>query len=154
VTVRKEHGIHVRVFSGQSGNVRGPAVNHVPVTMLDVRLIVNENTGTLSFAQEIPVGDEGFIYVIEGEGLFGSDKINVSTGQIAHLADTDITNGPTRLTVTAKENLRFLLWTGHPLHEPVVSRGPFVINTQEQIVEAFADYHAGNFGGIPKRDIE
>lgn len=154
VPVRKENGIYARVFSGQSGNVRGPAANHVPVTMLDVRLTINENIKTVTFVQEIPAGDEGFIYVIEGQGSLGLDKTNVSAGQIAHLKHTDITNGSTRLTVVAKENLRFLLWTGQPLHEPVVSRGPFVMNTQEQIVEAFADYQSGVFGHIPKRNIE
>ena len=45
--------------------------------------------------------------------------------------------------------LRFLLWTGEPLHQPVVAYGPFVMNTKEQIDEAFTDYKNGLFGSIP-----
>ena len=41
--------------------------------------------------------------------------------------------------------LRFLLWTGEPLHQPVVAYGPFVMNTKEQIDEAFTDYRNGGF---------
>ena len=42
--------------------------------------------------------------------------------------------------------LRALLYAGHPLHEAVVARGPFVMNTEAQIEQAYADYRAGRFG--------
>jgi quercetin 2,3-dioxygenase len=42
-----------------------------------------------------------------------------------------------------------LLWTGKPLIQPVVARGPFVMNTENQIAEAFEDYRIGLFGFIP-----
>jgi redox-sensitive bicupin YhaK (pirin superfamily) len=45
--------------------------------------------------------------------------------------------------------IRFLLWTGKPLIRPVVARGPFVMNTENQIAEAFEDYRIGLFGFIP-----
>jgi len=51
--------------------------------------------------------------------------------------------------VTAIEPMKFLLSTGQPLPQPVVARGPFVMNTQDEINEAFADYRAGVFGSIP-----
>ena len=143
--VRREDGVEVRVFSGQSGNTKGPAANHVPVTMLDVRFNDGSNS---SFTQELPAGDEGFVYALAGQGRFGSDGTSVTAGQVGHLANTNITDGPTRLTVFAKGPMRFLLWTGQPLHQPVVAHGPFVMNNQDQIAEAFADYRAGVFGPI------
>ena len=79
---------------------------------------------------------------------------SIKGGQIGHLFKTSKNEGPTNLTVIADEKspsslLRFLLWTGEPLHQPVVAYGPFVMNTKEQIDEAFTDYKNGLFGSIP-----
>ena len=148
VPVRREPGVDARVFSGRSGNVEAiPRVsNYVPVTMVDVRLDGDEGT---SFTQEIPAGDEGFVYVVSGQGYFSTNGALVRAGQVAHLTHTSSTNGATMLSMSAKKPARFLLWTGRPLRQPIVARGPFVMNTESQIAEAFADYSAGLFGPIP-----
>ena len=159
VPVWRESGVEVRIFSGRSGNIKGPSgvSKYVPVTMLDVRLDGSGGGGrgddNTSFTQELPAGDEGFIYVISGHGRFSSDGTLVGAGQVGHLAHTNEIDGPTRLNVTAKEPMRFLLWTGRPLRQPIVARGPFVMNTENQIAEAFADYRAGLFGSIPTENI-
>ncbi len=145
--VRHEPGVEVKVFSGKSGGVKGPAANYVPVTMLDISIRGDKDSSS-SFTQEIPAGQEGFVYVLSGQGTFGSDGSSITAGQIGHVAKTNPHDGPTRLTVNSKESSRFLLWTGQPLHELVVAHGPFVMNTRAQIVEAFSDYNAGLFGPI------
>ena len=156
VPVRKEEehgGLEVRVFSGRSGNVKGPetVANHVPITMLDV--VIKNNKGA-QFTQEIPASQEGFVLVLSGQGRFGKDSTSLKTGQIGHLSKTSKNEGPTNLTMVADEKspsslLRFLLWTGQPLHQPIVAYGPFVMNSKEQIDEAFTDYRNGVFGSIP-----
>jgi redox-sensitive bicupin YhaK (pirin superfamily) len=148
VPVKREPGIEARVFSGRSRNVEAiPKVsNYVPVTMLDVRLDGDEGT---SFTQEIPPEEEGFVYVVSGQGHFSSNDTLVIAGQVGHLTHTITTDRPTILNVSAKQPMRFLLWTGKPLRQPIIARGPFVMNTESQIVEAFADYRAGLFGPIP-----
>lgn len=150
VPIRREPGVEVKVFSGLSGNVKGPAANYVPVTMLDISLKGNDDLSSAasSFIQEIPAGQEGFVYTLSGHVTFGTEGTSVAAGQIGHLAKTNPRDGPTRLTVNSKEPSRFLLWTGQPLREPVVAHGPFVMNTRKQIVEAFSDYEAGLFGPI------
>ena len=149
VPIRHEPGVRVKVFSGQSGSVKGPASNHVPVTMFDVTVRAGDHDPSSSpFIQQIPAGQEGFIYVLSGKGTFGSDGISLAAGQIGHLGKTSRNVGPTRLSISSEEPSRFLLWTGQPLHEPVVVHGPFVMNTRAQIVEAFSDYNAGLFGPI------
>jgi redox-sensitive bicupin YhaK (pirin superfamily) len=127
VPVRREPGVEARVFSGRSGSIEAiPRVSrYVPVTMLDVRLDGDQGT---SFIQEIPAGDEVFVYVLLGQGYFGSNGALVSAGKVGHLAHTSTTDGPTTLSVSTKEPMRFLLWTGKPLRQPVVARGPFVMN--------------------------
>ena len=157
VPVWQDSGVEVRVFSGRSNNIEGPSgvSRYVPVTMLDVRLDGTTSNssgggdGETLFTQELPAGDEGFVYVLSGLGQFSSDGTSVSAGQVGRLAYTKVVDGPTKLNVTAKEPLHFLLWTGRPLRQPVVARGPFVMNTEKQISEAFSDYGAGEFGSIP-----
>jgi redox-sensitive bicupin YhaK (pirin superfamily) len=50
------------------------------------------------------------------------------------------------LAASSDKILRVILFAGRPLREPVAARGPFVMNTEEQIRQAYADYQAGNFG--------
>jgi quercetin 2,3-dioxygenase len=149
--VRREPGVEVRVFSGRSGNIEATSKvsKYVPVTMLDVRLDGSHGDERTSFTQEIPAGDEGFVYVLSGQGNFSSDGTLVNAGQVGHLTHTSVIDGPTRLNVTAKKPTHFLLWTGMPLRQQVVARGPFVMNTENQIAQAFSDYSAGLFGSIP-----
>ena len=148
-------GVEVRVFSGRSENIEAiPRVSkYVPVTMLDVRLDGSSRGGHdnnwTSFTQEIPTGDEGFVYVLSGRAYFSSKRTSVSAGRVGHLAHTSANDGRTTLSVLAKKPTHFLLWTGKPLRQPVVARGPFVMNTENQIAEAFEDYRTGLFGFTP-----
>jgi len=139
-------GVQARVFSGRSGEVEGPARNHVPVTMLDVRMEAGAR-----FAQALPAGDGGFVYVLEGEGRFGPEGQAVRQGQVGHFSPGAERDGVSELGAVADRPLRFLLFSGRPLREPVVSYGPFVMNTREQIVQAFQDYQQGKFGAVPAR---
>ncbi|HVE84981.1 MAG TPA: pirin family protein [Myxococcales bacterium] len=147
VPVLRADGVQARVFSGRagaSGEIVGPAKNHVPVTMLDVRMEPGAH-----FAQALPAGDHGFLYALEGEGRFGPGGQVVRQGQVAALAPSPESEGVTELSVAADRPLRFLLWSGRPLREPVVAYGPFVMNTRDQIIQAFEDFRLGKFGRVP-----
>ena len=86
-----------------------------------------------------------------GVAIFSSNDTLVSAGQVGHLTHTSTTDWLTILNVLAKEPMRFLLWTGKPLRPPGLARGPFVMNTEGQIAEAFTDYRAGLFDSIPRQ---
>ena len=105
------------------------------------------HTDTLGFHYYIQRGDTWFMQKRLCKGL--NRTVIWQSVHAGHLAHTNVVDGPTRLNVTAKEPMRFLLWTGRPLRQPVVAHGPFVMDTEEQIAEAFADYRAGLFGSIP-----
>jgi quercetin 2,3-dioxygenase len=144
--VRQGPGFEARVFSGRSGEVTGPARNHVPVTMVEVTVEAGAR-----FVQALPAGDNGFVYALAGEGRFGPQEQVLRAGQVGQLSASDARDGATELAVTADQPMRFLLFSGRPLQEPVVSYGPFVMNTREQLIQAFQDFQAGRFGPVPER---
>ena len=138
--VRREPGIVARVFSGHSGEVSSTTMNHVPVTMVDVALMPGAR-----FTQDLPGSDNGFLFVLEGSVTVGEHGAIVVAGELAWLTRPE-GGDLSAVTVNADaEPARVLILSGRPLNEPVVFGGPFVMNSQEEIRQAFADYRAGRF---------
>ena len=85
------------------------------------------------------------LVVLEGDGLIGGDRSPVHAGDVVWLTRTD-DDGLSELNIIGgTAPLRVLLYAGRPLGEPVVARGPFVMNTEEQIRQANIDYREGRF---------
>jgi quercetin 2,3-dioxygenase len=132
-------GATVTVYSGSSHGVRVDTLNHVPFTLVEIDLEAGA-----SAVQDLPGSYNGFVHIIHGQGQVGADRTSASEGQTLWLDRTD-TAGDTTITITADTSMRVLVAAGEPLHEPVVAAGPFVMNTDQQIADAYADYKAGRF---------
>ena len=78
--VRQEEGAMIRVYSGSSGDVVSNTLNYVPVTFVEMVL---EKGATIT--QDLPGSYNGFIYVLEGSGTFGENKIVAEKGQAMQL---------------------------------------------------------------------
>jgi redox-sensitive bicupin YhaK (pirin superfamily) len=141
IPVRREPGVEVRVFSGRSGEVAGPAKNHARVTMLEISLQPGAR-----FEQALPAEYNGFVLVLDGTALLGAASTGVEKGQLAWMTRHDGQGDSTIRMAANGRPVRLLLCAGQPLREPVVAHGPFVMNTRQQIIDAFADYQAGRFG--------
>lgn len=128
---RSEPGALVRVFSGRSGDVQSKTKNHVPVTMLEI--VLQPNAGVV---QALPGDYNGFVVVLEGTVAIG-DK-HASAGQVAWLEHM---TGESSVQITGDASGgRVILFAGQPLREPIAARGPFVMNTDEELAEGFAQY--------------
>nr|MCU0701464.1 pirin family protein [Myxococcaceae bacterium] len=92
--------------------------------------------------QPIDPSFNGFVYVFGGAALVGGRE--VKDGQLAILSD----GGAIELSSTGGAQL--LLLAGQPLREPVARYGPFVMNTQQELVDAFRDFEAGRLGAIAR----
>lgn len=116
-------------LDGAEGPIRSPAT--APL------MVVVDFTATA--VVELPVAADlnGFVYV--QAGTVGIGDAALGRGQVALLGDGD------RLALAGKAGTRAVLAAGRPLNEPVVRHGPFVMNSREQIYQAFADYQAGRF---------
>lgn len=138
--VRREPGVEVKVLSGRSGDAVSPTLNHVPVTALDARIAPGA-----SFDQALEPEANAFVLVLEGEARVGVSKVQVTAGKLAWLIRDDAADGST-VTIAADDvATRVVLFAGRPLREPVVFGGPFVMNTEAEIAQAFADYREGRF---------
>lgn len=134
----EKDGVEVRVIAGESMGIYSPVYTRTPTMYLDFTL----QPGA-SFAQPIPESYNAFIYIIEGEGVFGSSNSKpMSAHQCLVLGPGD---GLYVWNVSSKQ-LRFVLIGGQPLNEPVVQYGPFVMNTQAEIEQTFEDYQFGKNG--------
>jgi hypothetical protein len=136
--VRREDGAVLRFFSGSSGEVTGPALNHVPITMVEMRL----DTGA-SVTQDLPSSHNAFIYVIEGGGRFGANETAARAGQVVWFSPEG--DEPSQIAIHADSEMHAILWAGRPLRERVAARGPFVMNTHEEIHQAILDFQMGRF---------
>jgi quercetin 2,3-dioxygenase len=132
VPLRKVKGGEIRVYAGRSGEVSHPHGSDYPMSLLDIRLSAGASVG-----QEIATRDRSFAYVLEGRALIGGTE--VEKGDVAWFEPGE----GDRLTIDAIEDWRALLFAGEPIHEPAVAYGPFVMNTKQEIQQAFLDYQAG-----------
>jgi redox-sensitive bicupin YhaK (pirin superfamily) len=139
VPVYEEKGVTVRVFSGSYSGIASETLNHTPVTMVEYMIEAGE-----SAVQKLPGSYNGFLVVLKGEGTFGKNGTQGFQGQVLWLGSAE-TDRESEVRIEAKTALKVLLYAGKPLREPVVSRGPFVMNTEEQIKQAYQDYHEGKF---------
>lgn len=125
----------LRVIAGEYGEVKGPARTATPMGVWDVRL----NAGTRADF-EVKDGHTAAIFVLKGQ-------IKIHDGQTVAEAELAVLERDgTRFEVEAgSAGAKFLILTGQPLNEPIVGHGPFVMNTEEEIHQAFEDYQRGTF---------
>ncbi len=131
VPVKQIGSATVRVFSGENG----PMKPLVPFSMAEVSLPENE-----LYLHNLEADHTAFIYMLTGCCEIGESKTRLLKGQAALLT------AGTTLQLKAEKRSKALIYSGKPHGEPIVARGPFVMNTQEEIREAFQDYQSGKFG--------
>lgn len=129
-------GVTVRVIAGASHGVQGAVQRDVTEPLyLDVHLPAGA-----SFEQPLPATHNAFVYVYEGALKFESGCLQPA-GRMAILANTAGSDG-VRLTA-GDQPARAILVAGKPLGEPIAQYGPFVMNTEAELVQAVRDFQAG-----------
>ena len=93
----------------------------------------------------MPEEFNGFAYVVSGEGLFAAGDEKATRGQMVMFAQD---GAEVTIANSGSAPLEVLLIAGVPLGEPVERYGPFVMNTREEIFQAFEDYRSGRMGEI------
>lgn len=127
----------VEVIAGEYNGIKGKATTFTPVHLMNARL---NKGGKATFS--FPPNYNTALLVIEGHvTVNGSEKAPTD-----HLVLFE-NNGET-FTVQAADQAVVLVLSGEPINEPIVSHGPFVMNTRKEILDAFDDFHKGRFGQL------
>jgi redox-sensitive bicupin YhaK (pirin superfamily) len=132
-------GVRAAVIAGEAFGVRGPAQTHAPIVYVHLHLDPGATVDV-----PVPAGANAFVYAFAGSGTVGSDRRGLIDGQAALLGDGDTV----AVRATTGEPFDVLVLAGEPLREPVARYGPFVMNTKQEIIEAFDDYQSGRMGAI------
>ena len=130
----REDGTKIKIIAGTVDGIKGPARN----IAIDPEYLDCTVPAGLEFVHQTNKKYTAFIYIIEGQGLVnGSEVENRSLVLFDKGDELSVTSG--------KENLRFLLISGRPLNEPIFWRGPIVMNSMEELDQAFQEYKDGTF---------
>ena len=127
-------GVEATVIAGESHGVTGAVTRETTAPLyLDLHLPAGAR-----FSQPLPAGHNAFVYVYRGQVKLGDVEVPVRNMAIlGNAADRD------GVRIEASEEARVLLIAGRPLGEPIAQYGPFVMNTEQEIYQAVADYRAG-----------
>lgn len=138
----EDGSVMVRVIAGEALGAKAKIETRTPIIYLHFTL----QPGA-TIVQPVPGEYSAFAYVLEGYGLFGVEQASGEDGQMVIFAqdgeEVTFTN-----PVDAQQPLDLLLIAGVPLNEPVVRYGPFVMNTEAEILQAIDDYRNGRMGRI------
>jgi len=137
----EDGGARVRVIAGEALGARAVIDTHTPIVYQDWMLSSGADV-VFAIAREQQV----LAYVFQGSVLVGNEAAEVNDGQLALLGAGD----RVRLRGPASGSGRLLLLGGVPIGEPVSRYGPFVMNTQQELIEAVHDYQSGRMGEITR----
>lgn len=138
-------GALVRVIAGDVAGHAGPGSTYSPMTLVHATLSPGAR-----LALPWRADYNALAYVLSGRGLAGAEGRPVGEGQLVVFGQGNTLS----LTAAVSQDSRtptldVLILGGRPIREPVAWMGPFVMNTREEVLQAFADYQAGRLGSIP-----
>jgi redox-sensitive bicupin YhaK (pirin superfamily) len=139
-------GAVIDLVSGSVGEITGPALSHVDVQ----GAVVTIDPGT-TLDYPLPAAHRVFAHVLAGRATIADREL--ATGQTAWSDPLPLSGGGSTLRLSAPDGeraARLMIYSGTPLREPVAFGGPFVMNRQSEIRQAYQDFRSGGFGGIPE----
>jgi redox-sensitive bicupin YhaK (pirin superfamily) len=125
----------VEIIAGDYQGKKGPANTFTPISMLNVKLNFN-GEAEINF----PAHFNTALLVIEGEVLVNEDAVV----PVNHFVLME--NKGEEFKIKGLQNSTVLVLSGEPINEPIAAHGPFVMNTREELVQAFQDFQNGKFG--------
>jgi quercetin 2,3-dioxygenase len=138
-------GVVVDVVSGTVEGVTGPALNHWPVQ----GVLVTLDPGA-AYDLPVPAADRAFALVLDGAATVAGRAVR--PGQVAWSDPAGAGESVLALRAGAdtEQQTRLMVYSGRPVAEPIVLGGPFVMNSTEEIEQAYRDFRSGAFGQVPR----
>lgn len=150
IVTSADGGALLRILAGELDGHRGPGISHTPIVITHLTLLPGAQI-------DIPWREDfnALAYVLSGKGSIGSASHPIQTGQNAVLVEGNVLRIAAHAAQESRSpNLEMFIIGGLPLREPVVQYGPFVMNTRDEIVQAYEDFQTGRFGQIPMHAVQ
>jgi redox-sensitive bicupin YhaK (pirin superfamily) len=145
VPVLSENGVLIKLYSGNLAGLSSPIQNYTPLIVADISIDPNVTT-----IQQIPGNYNSFLYVLKGNLSVGASGEQLNQDQVGWL-DISKSEDQSDLLLTAGENgARLVLYAGKPTGENIVSYGPFIADTTEDIQRLYHKYQQGKMEHISK----
>ncbi|MGI5205492.1 pirin family protein [Spirillospora sp. CA-108201] len=146
----------VRVIAGSLAGHDGPGVTYTPINYLHATVAPGAR-----LALPWPRDFNALVYVLSGRGTAGVEEVALDEGQLAVFAGSHHKGEADGLVVRAADGQptassagwEILVLGGLPIREPIARYGPFVMNTRDEIVQAFEDFQAGRMGTVPAEKV-
>ncbi|MCW3108925.1 MAG: Pirin domain protein [Segetibacter sp.] len=138
-----EDGVHIKLYSGSLAGLTSPVQNYTPMVIADVAIEPGV-TATV----DIPANFNTFLYVLDGSVVIGEDEKGLNKYQVGWL-DIGTQDTASELELTAgKDGVRFALYSGKPTGDSIVSHGPFIADSSEDIMRFYSEYRQGKMKHI------
>jgi quercetin 2,3-dioxygenase len=143
VPTLSEKGVNIKLYSGSLAGLNSPIQNYVPMIVADI--VIEPGVTTI---QKIPADFNTFIYVLQGNVGVGEEGKVLKQDQVGWL-DTFNNEALSELKLTTEEEgIRFVLYAAKPTGENIVSHGPFIADSSEDIVRLYQEYRQGKMKHI------
>jgi quercetin 2,3-dioxygenase len=129
-----DNGGHVDVIAGELKGIKGPAFTFSPINAYNFYL---NRGGKIDFS--LPENYNTGLLVVEGEVMVNDQPVKADHFVLFRNSGNDI-------SLLANSDAKVLVLSGEPINEPIVAYGPFLMNTKEEIVQAYDDVNSGKFG--------
>lgn len=130
----EQNGVTAKIIAGRAMGQQAETMTRTPAYFVDYNF-----TAGSSVLQEIPAGWNSFVYVLKGTIKINDHELNEHTAGI-------LSNEEGSLLLSSDNEARVIFLAGQPLNEPIVQHGPFVMNTIEEVEQAFIDFQNGENG--------
>jgi len=144
--VIERDGARIDLISGDADGTAGPALNNWPVSGTLITLEPNRRLEHL-----LPGRDRAFFHVLSGEVTVTGRAVQAGQTAWSDPVPEATASVMTLATGDADQPSVAMVYSGPPIGQPIAVGGPFVMNTETQITQAFNDFHAGKFGDIPRQ---
>jgi redox-sensitive bicupin YhaK (pirin superfamily) len=141
--VLSENGVFIKLYSGSLAGLISPIQNYTPLILADITMEAGAGT-----VLQIPANYNTFLYILSGDVKVGEDKKLLNTSQAGWLDLSDEAALSDLQVSVGEEGTRFILYAAKPTGDNIVSQGPFIADSSEDIQRLYREYRQGNMKHI------